>query len=529
LDAWQKRAAIETPAGPQRIRGLAGSGKTIVLALKAAFLHSRKPEWRVVLTFQTRSLYEQFLRLVRQFCFEFSKEEPDWERITVIHAWGSASSKGVYSEVAKALGQPILDFSAAKSKYGVGGAFSGICTELLASIPDRSKVPHLYDAILIDEAQDLPQSFFELVYLIVKPPKRIVYAYDELQNLSDFSMGSAEELFGKKRNGQPNVQLRDEVGKPKSDIILPVCYRNTPWALSTAHGLGFGTARETGLIQMFDEPALWQEIGYEVASGELANGHAVALRRSQRATPRFFTELMTANDAVLFHEFKNSAEEFEWVAASIAKNLATDELQCDDILIVIPEALTIRSTAPQIMKALRQHKIGSHLVGVTTSRDEVFSSNSIAITSIYRAKGNEAPMVYVPGAEYCFGGFNLARKRNILFTAITRSRAWVRVSGVGDNMISLMKEYAVINNDDFALSFPYPTDEQLRRIRTLHRDRSSDELNEIENDLEGLTRLFHRVETGQISVDALPLDAQSLIRRIRNENPKPASPRRKTN
>lgn len=33
LDKWQKNAAIETPEGPQRIRGLAGSGKTIILAM----------------------------------------------------------------------------------------------------------------------------------------------------------------------------------------------------------------------------------------------------------------------------------------------------------------------------------------------------------------------------------------------------------------------------------------------------------------------------------------------------------------
>src|SRR5262245_7822051 len=92
LNAWQKRAAIEMPSGPQLIRGLAGSGKTIVLALKAAFLHSRDPTWRIVLTFQTRSLYQQFRRLVSQFCFEFSKQEPDWDRLTVIHAWGSLSS-----------------------------------------------------------------------------------------------------------------------------------------------------------------------------------------------------------------------------------------------------------------------------------------------------------------------------------------------------------------------------------------------------------------------------------------------------
>ncbi|HSN65110.1 MAG TPA: hypothetical protein VLS94_00635 [Fusibacter sp.] len=45
LDNLQHRAVIETVKGVQRIRGLAGSGKTIVLALKAAYLHSQHPEW----------------------------------------------------------------------------------------------------------------------------------------------------------------------------------------------------------------------------------------------------------------------------------------------------------------------------------------------------------------------------------------------------------------------------------------------------------------------------------------------------
>src|SRR5262249_17924741 len=196
LDAWQKRAAIEMPTAPQRIRGLAGSGKTIVLALKAAFLHSKEPDWRIVLTFQTRSLYQQFRRLVRQFCFEFSKQEPDWDKLTILHAWGSATSAGVYSEIARSLGQPVIDFTTAKSRFGMGGAFGGICSELLQSAKTLSAVRPIYDAVLIDEAQDLPQPFFELVYLLTKRPKRVVYAYDELQNLSDFSMMPAEDLFG---------------------------------------------------------------------------------------------------------------------------------------------------------------------------------------------------------------------------------------------------------------------------------------------------------------------------------------------
>lgn len=46
-----KKAAFEIPEGPQRIRGLAGSGKTIVLALKAAYLHTQYPDMKIAVTF----------------------------------------------------------------------------------------------------------------------------------------------------------------------------------------------------------------------------------------------------------------------------------------------------------------------------------------------------------------------------------------------------------------------------------------------------------------------------------------------
>ncbi|SIS97671.1 hypothetical protein SAMN05421759_10896 [Roseivivax lentus] len=68
LDSWQKKSAIAYPEGPQRIRGLAGSGKTIVLALKAAYLHARHPDWNIAVTYYSRSLQQQFKDLVRRLC-----------------------------------------------------------------------------------------------------------------------------------------------------------------------------------------------------------------------------------------------------------------------------------------------------------------------------------------------------------------------------------------------------------------------------------------------------------------------------
>lgn len=78
LDRNQSAAVIETVEGVQRIRGLAGSGKTIVLALKAAYLHAKHPDWDIAVTFNTRSLKGQFKQLINTFTIEHTSEEQNW-------------------------------------------------------------------------------------------------------------------------------------------------------------------------------------------------------------------------------------------------------------------------------------------------------------------------------------------------------------------------------------------------------------------------------------------------------------------
>lgn len=60
LDNNQVEAVVETVDGVQRIRGLAGSGKTMVLALKATYLHLQHPDWNILVTYSTRSLKNMF-------------------------------------------------------------------------------------------------------------------------------------------------------------------------------------------------------------------------------------------------------------------------------------------------------------------------------------------------------------------------------------------------------------------------------------------------------------------------------------
>ncbi len=440
LDAWQKKSAIAYPEGPQRIRGLAGSGKTIVLALKAAYLHAKHPEWNIAVTYYSRALKQQFIDLVRRFMYETKKDEPDWSKIHIFHCWGSRSDAGLYSEAAKQYQVEPVSWKDADRRYG-NESFDGVCKELLSTIAGSKQKREIYDAILVDEAQDLPVSFFRIAYSLTKSPKRIVWAYDELQNLGEYSMASPADLFGDDEHGRPLVSLSNQPNRPPQDIVLPICYRNTPWALTVAHGLGFGIYRNTAdpdsspLVQIFDEPELWTEIGYENIRGDLHLGQQVALKRRPECSPPYYSDperaLITADNAVQFQTFADVKAQAEWVAAKIFENITTGELLHRDILVILPNAWTSKSEYAQIARALREHNIASHLAGISSSRDEVLIEDSIAVTHIYRAKGNEAPMVYVLNSHECYAGLQLAKKRNTLFTAITRSRAWVRVCGIG--------------------------------------------------------------------------------------------------
>lgn len=501
LDKNQSEAVLETVEGVQRIRGLAGSGKTIVLALKVAYLHAKHPDWNIAVTFNTRSLKDQFKRLINTFTIEHTNEEPDWGKVKIIHAWGSPSVEGIYFEICKVHGIEYRDLNSAKKiSRKQGQEFDFICYEAISKIKNFQKY---YDAILIDEAQDFSKYFLQLCYKIIKSPKRLIYAYDELQNLNNKVMGSPEDIFGKDTQGKPYVQLENLVGEPKQDIILEKCYRNSRPILSSAHALGFGIYRHEGLIQMFDYAGLWEDIGYKVKDGQLEDGKFVKLARTNETSPKFLENHSDIEDLIIFKSFNNKQEQFEWLAEHIEKNIKEDELKHDDIIVIHTDPYTTRSVAGQAREILFTKGINSHLAGVTTSPDKFFSEESITFTSINRAKGNEAAMIYVIDAHECFSGSELARKRNILFTAMTRSKAWLRVLGYGEKMKGLEAEYVKVKQKDFYLEFTYPNEQERMEMNRVNRDMSSQERKRLTTQQRNAKELAEALAKGEIQKDDL--------------------------
>lgn len=503
LDISQTRAVLENVDGVQRIRGLAGSGKTVVLARKVAHIHSQNPNWKIAVTFNSRSLKEQFKKLITQFYEDSTGELPDWDMINIIHAWGSPSNTGMYYEACCANNVRYYDYSAAKRLTSIyGQEFEAVCDLFLQQI---TEVKPIYDVILIDEAQDFSSSFLKICYLMLKESKKLIYAYDELQNLGDSAMLSPDEIWGLDEYGAPIVSF----DKAAQDIILDICYRNPASILTAAHALGFGIYHQP-MIQMFDYPDLWSEIGYEVIEGKLEENTHIKLSRSTHSSPALLKAHNSPLDILQVNKFQTLAKQAEWIAEQIDKNIKEDEILAGDILVIHPNAKMVRNEVGYLRNLLHEQGIGTSIAGVTASPDEFFSDNSITFTSIYRAKGNEAAMVYIMHAEYCNSEYELSKKRNILFTAMTRTKAWLRICGVGQLFDGIVQEYDKIVEKGFSLDFRYPTEAERLKMRVVNRDMSKSEkmrVNAAKRSAENLSNLLD----GEVSLDDIPDDLRKAL------------------
>ncbi|SEH04950.1 DEAD/DEAH box helicase [Candidatus Venteria ishoeyi] len=355
------------------------------MALKVAYLHAKNPDWKIAVTFNSRALKNQFKHFINLFIFEHINEEPNWDKIDIIHAWGSPSIRGVYYELCLNHNIKYLDFKAAEARAtGYGKGFDIACENAFNEIKDYQKT---YDVILIDEAQDFSPYFLRLCYSILKKPKRLVYAYDELQNISNKQMPSPEELFGSDSTGNLLVSLQNISGKPKQDIVLDVCYRNSRPILATAHALGFGIYRKEGLIQMFEQHQLWKDVGYKIKNGKLADGQKVTLYRDEQSSPDFLERNFSIDDLIIFKTLSSPEEQTQYLISEIEKNITNDELKLDDIMVIHPDPYTAKRAVGTIRTALFNKNINSNLAGVTTTPDEFFSNDAVVFTQIYRSQG----------------------------------------------------------------------------------------------------------------------------------------------
>lgn len=522
LDARQEEAVISFFDWIQRIRWLAGSWKTVVLALKVAFYHSLRPEAKIAITFHSRSLKQQFKKLIERFCISKTWIEPDWNKIKIIHAWWGTKEEGIYYNFCVKYWFRFLNYWTAKlDKYqnwvNWKTEFDHACNSLLNDIPNDKSINWEYDIIFIDEAQDLSTSFLKLCYKILIPTnewnKRLIYAYDELQKLDEWtSLPEPVEIFW--------VDIKDI---SKQDLILYKCYRNSKQVLTTAHSIWFWIYREWWPVQFFDKPNLWNEIWYK-HDNELIWGNEITLYRDLSSSPDYFDKFFKEDDFIQFNKFETIEKQWEWVANQIVLDIKEQELVPNDILIIYPTSFYKSKILLWVISNILFENNIKIYNAWEDSPDIFFKDTSVTMTWIYRAKWNEVWMVYIVNADECYkwsinDNFELKKLRNMLFTAITRSKAWVRVTWTWNNMDLLINEFNKVKDNNYKLKFKYPTKDEIDKMNKIYWDLSSVDKKRIKKntvDIQNILKIIIDIKEWVDIIENYPEEFQDIIKKLIN-------------
>lgn len=451
FDLEQMKASLTITEKSERIRGLAGSGKTVLLAMKAARLHNRFPKKKIAFVFYTKSLYNQAISLIRKYYNLIADSEPNWDNLKVLHSWGgSTTGEGFYSYICKEIGVMPL-------KYFQVNSYGDVCRDLIENKPLRE----LFDYILVDEAQDFPLEFFLLVEKVLKAPKKVVIAYDELQTTNDISIPDFTQLFGTK-DEKPNIEL-----DPNHDYILRKSYRNTLEVLVTAFSFGFGFYGE--LTQIIQDNVTWNALGFDV-EGELQEGNQIVVKRPKENSPNSVQSFFQAEAPVQDFVFTNIDETVSEIVNKIEYLINIQEIPHSDIL-VIDIKMNKFKTLNAIQNGLYAKHIDSHIPGIVTDSRDFFKSDHVTLSTPRNAKGNEVPVVFLIGCEDIYEKKRFAEQRqsrNFMFISMTRSKGWVYLYATGRIKTKFQEELKKIKRNIPTIQFVYPSSEIINRIAKIN-------------------------------------------------------------
>ncbi|MCU0646073.1 MAG: AAA family ATPase, partial [bacterium] len=250
----RQKEHAEPQAGHFRLRGVAGSGKTQILAYRAAKLASQKKRV-LILTFNI-TLWHYIRDMVRRAPFEFEwKDSFGAPYITFNHFHGFCKD--------------ILNHFAIKWPKGLGeDLFRTIIVNEVKNIIEKNKNRYeKWDAILIDEGQDYYWEWYDLLCNFLTSRDELFFVVDKKQNIYDRELSWID-------SGMKNVKFSGRWRELKIVFRLPkkvVEYSNQ---FSKIFNLNSEIEAEE-IIQptLFDRPydphTIWREINPNEKNGRL--------------------------------------------------------------------------------------------------------------------------------------------------------------------------------------------------------------------------------------------------------------------
>jgi hypothetical protein len=428
-DEQQSLAAERWEGHPHVVRGVAGSGKTVVLAVNLARLVQRwrdpdsfhfenpgRPK-RVLVVCYNRALAPFVLEKIRQaFRQRTNESEIPPGAVAVHHVNGlmyELSHQGLWEYQSAprprdkdASGSDARARSEANAQYYLARLDEAVASRF----PALDNL--MYDAIYVDEGQDLLEDEFRLLVRLCRKdeltgePSLFIF-YDDAQN-----------LYGRRR------PVWDKLGikvKGYSDVMKE-CHRNTKQIIGPALNLLLGAPTESVKMRGFAETRDLEEAG---VLEHLPEGYwDVRFAKREGPWPEvfLFRNVEAENQAVL--------ERLRWL-------LEEEVVPPEEILVLGPEKRRLQ----QIGRAIRRElKLDVVIPFQADEKDKcIFREGCLTVSTIHTAKGYDACCVLLLSANDLG---NDVRGRVGFYVGSTRARDHLDVFSTSET--GLVKEFSEI-------------------------------------------------------------------------------------
>lgn len=206
LDYEQERFAYKLGEGHRLIFGVAGSGKTVILIARARFLAKRHPDWKILILCYNKLLKASIFHLLNPQDYDADIT------ISTFHSWVRKyilSAENKFSQLYKE-----AEKNAERQDKLTEFFHEVVPTLFLDFLKDLGDQRVLYDAILIDEAQDFEADWFRVIVQVLNPKTNsLLITCDGLQG-----------IYARKRFywSEVGIQARGRVKKFQKSYRTPI-------------------------------------------------------------------------------------------------------------------------------------------------------------------------------------------------------------------------------------------------------------------------------------------------------------------
>ena len=418
LSDEQQRLVEQHWEGPRLIRGVAGSGKTVVLAQNCARRIAR-------LLRDSGNLFGDRSPRVLAVCFNRTLAPFIDSRIRDAYHYRTGDS--VPDEILEVHSMNALMWHLAQrglwkyqsTKEHTAGERASYYLRSLNTTPYSLSQQCRYDAVYVDEGQDFEPIEFELLLRLCQDghqdPHMFVF-YDDAQN-----------LYGKKRPNWTDIGL-NIVGR---STVMTRCFRNTKQIVEPAFNMLVGaySDRTVQNRQYADMGGLSERKLIDEAN----DGHVTVSFADREGAP------VNAFNA------DSVASEHLWVEMRLRKLLIDEEIRPEDILLLTHRRKRATDVADFLQKADLPIKGTRRPFQEEEKDNSITEPGYLTVSTVHSAKGYDAYVVIIIGAE---DFEDSEADRAAFYVACTRARELLEITGIGK--APLARELAKASRHDAA-------------------------------------------------------------------------------